>query len=382
LRERIEDASAASLRRFDVRWVMRRDEPPSLGDAASERRFGRYFVRELREWDGAFARIERGTGSVAVTRLDDERVDVELTGTTEPALVALGMGYYPRWRATHAQRGELPVYAWPSVEGGALSVPAAWLHPGHTTFRADGPLPSDANGRAITLLAALAALAGVVAWRHGRTRRTVLQALARARRAVAQHRQPLLLALALASGAGVFALGLSASGTTSPALELGVALRGAASVESRSMNGAWHACPYSVWYGAYRCRGALLVQDGMNDLLDDAPPSPPFSVPSIVISASDRAARVRLRVPARLAGDYWARTDGGEAQLTTAGGRRITLDERQQTLSFEPRGETGDVTLEAGVAENASLKIALVRKDRLDPERGYPRAPDAPPRLP
>src|SRR5687767_2149980 len=93
LRERIEDTSPASLARFNVRWVIGVGQSPSLGDPATERVFGSYHVRELAGWDGKFARIERGGGEVAVTRLDDRAVEVEVTGTTEPALVALGTGF-------------------------------------------------------------------------------------------------------------------------------------------------------------------------------------------------------------------------------------------------------------------------------------------------
>src|SRR5205814_6600109 len=115
LREQIESSSAASLRRFNVRWIVRLDRPPSLGDPATEKRFGRYFVRELPGWDGQFARVERGAGTAVVTRLEDERIDVDLRGTDAPSLVALGMGYYPRWRAEHETRGAFPVYALPSI---------------------------------------------------------------------------------------------------------------------------------------------------------------------------------------------------------------------------------------------------------------------------
>src|SRR5262249_46157681 len=74
LRERIEDTSPASLARFNVRWVVAIDHSPSLGDPASEKVFGSYHVREVAEWDGKFARIERGSGQVTVTRLDNRAV--------------------------------------------------------------------------------------------------------------------------------------------------------------------------------------------------------------------------------------------------------------------------------------------------------------------
>src|SRR6185369_8894670 len=117
---------------------------------ASEKQLGWYHIREVRAWDGKFARIERGTGEVTVTRLDDRAVEVEVRGTTEPVLVALGTGFYPRWQARHASGAIEPVYAYPTVPGGHLHVVSAWLAPGHTTFTIDGPLPSDGDGRAIS----------------------------------------------------------------------------------------------------------------------------------------------------------------------------------------------------------------------------------------
>ena len=109
LRERIEDGSEASLRRFNVRWVIAIDQSPSVGDPATEKVLGSYHIRELPSWDGKLARIERGTGEVTVTRLDDRGVELDVTGTTEPVLVVLGTGFYPRWRARHASGAAEPV---------------------------------------------------------------------------------------------------------------------------------------------------------------------------------------------------------------------------------------------------------------------------------
>ena len=83
--------------------------------------FGIYHVRELKEWDGKFARIERGNGSVTVTRLDDKAVEISVDAH-EPVLVALGMGFYPRWRARHESGKAEPVFALPSIPNGDLSV--------------------------------------------------------------------------------------------------------------------------------------------------------------------------------------------------------------------------------------------------------------------
>jgi hypothetical protein len=142
LRERISRASPQELRRFGVRWVVADGTSPTIGKASSEVVVGGYHIRELATWDGRFARVERGEGEARVLRLDDEAVTIELTGTDRPALVALGTGYYPRWRARAGDRA-LPVYALPSAPGSELSVVAAWVPPGLTTFTPNGPLPSD-----------------------------------------------------------------------------------------------------------------------------------------------------------------------------------------------------------------------------------------------
>lgn len=391
LRERIEDASAASLRRFDVRWVMRRDEPPSLGDPDTEQRFGHYFVRELREWDGAFARIERGSGHVAVTRLEDERIDVDVTDTTESAFVVLGMGYYPRWQAVHEKLGALPVYAEPSIRGGELSVPAAWLPPGRTTFRPTGALPSDGRGRFVSIAAFALAVGGMVAWGLARARAFVLRKVARAIRfGLARRRQLGMAALGVFSASLVIAGGIA---STSPvtALGLGSGLRGTARVDSLSADGKRHACQYSFLYGGYRCRvpspsgrvahsDGLFVQDSTADLLNDAPPSFPFSVPAIVMGPASRDAVVRIELDARLAGEYWAAADGGEVRLTTGDGEvTVALGAEQQTLRFAPRAASRRVTLEASIPARKTLRVAVVAQDRLEPDRRYPRAPAAPP---
>ena len=68
LRERIEDLSPASLRRFDVRWAIALNgKPPTIGDPSTERAFGDYHVREIREWDGQFAIATADTPDVEVS---------------------------------------------------------------------------------------------------------------------------------------------------------------------------------------------------------------------------------------------------------------------------------------------------------------------------
>ncbi|MDQ3368431.1 MAG: hypothetical protein M3680_23645, partial [Myxococcota bacterium] len=174
LREHIEDLSPASLRRFNVRWVIASGTSPSIGDPATEQQLGSFRIREIAGWDGQFARIERGTGSVRTLALDDDRVEIEVIGA-EPVLVVLGTAYYPRWRARHASGVAEPVYAHPTIPGGTLHVVSAWVAPGRTTFTVDGPLPSDGQGRALSILAALLALAVIAIWSLRRVRGRLLR---------------------------------------------------------------------------------------------------------------------------------------------------------------------------------------------------------------
>ncbi|HTL37429.1 MAG TPA: hypothetical protein VL326_30050 [Kofleriaceae bacterium] len=227
LRERVISSKPDSLARFNVRWVISLGRSPTIGDSATEKVFGTYHVRELAAWDGKFARIESGSGDVIVRRLDDRVVEVELTGTTQPALVALGTGYYPRWRATHEDGKAEPVYAlpignssptqfsqgfeeWrpapvsptePNEKSGPTSISpdddglgsgsdpdsmadgpvrpttwseaapsphvvSAWIRPGRTRFTVDGPLPSDGDGRGYALVAFIVIIGGIaITWR-------------------------------------------------------------------------------------------------------------------------------------------------------------------------------------------------------------------------
>ncbi len=368
LRERIENTSPESLRRFNVRWVVRRDQPPSLGDPATEERFGNYFVRELPAWDGAFARVERGNGSVAVTRLEDELVEVELSGS-EPALVALGMGYYPRWQAVHEQRGALPVYGMPSISDGQLRVVSAWLPPGRTTFRPSGPLPSDADGRLLAGLVALLALAIVGVWSFPVARRAALLGFLRGKRAVSRHGRRLSLVAVGALGIGVWLGNLRSDRAPARALQLGNGLWSGASVEVRSESGEWRRCGYAPVYGAYRCAGPVLVQDSMADLLNDAPPSPPFSVPAIHVAASGKNIELRIRIEARLVGEYWAITRGGRVTLEVSDEPPITLSGRQSRHVYTTAEMPRDILLSATLGANESLRIAFVRRASLEPER-------------
>lgn len=340
LRERIEDASPESLRRFDVRWVIAADRSPAHGDPATERRLGSFRICEVAGWDGRFARIERGEGAVRVTRLDDEAVEIDVDAAG-PVLVALGTGYYPRWRARHASGAEEPVYALPSHPGAVLHVVSAWVAPGHTTFTVNGPLPSDGKGLPLTLLALLAAVAGAAVWSRTRWRVRALRRLARLRA-----RLPRLARAGVRIGVPLALLALLLRGCRDElgparALELGSGLRGTATVEARGPDGAWQACGYARLTGEYRCDGLLVAYDGMANLLNDAPPSWGFNTPAIAASAYVPGVAMRVRLRARLAGRYWMAASEGTASLAIEG-----EPERDVGRAIAEYADTGERSIE------------------------------------
>jgi hypothetical protein len=380
LRERMEDSQPHSLRRFNVRWVMRADRAPALGDPATERRFGRYFVRELPEWDGKFARVERGHGTAKVTHFEDERVEVELSGTNEPALVALGMGYYPRWQATHEADGALPVYALPAFEGARLHVPGAWLPPGRTTFSPWGALPSDGKGRLFSACAALLALCIGLVWGCLPSwRARVLRGMARAARALRNDARPIGWSLAGVLVLASFVLGLLGSRRPAAALQVGNGLRAGARVDVRSPDGSWRSCAYAPFYGAYRCPGQILVQDGITSLLNDAPPSLPFNVPAIHVAAAAGAGEVRVSLKARLLGEYWAGSAGGRVKWAVSGEPVRHISGEQTAHLFEAVDAEREITLTFSVPAKRAVEASIVQSKRLSPERASASAPELPP---
>jgi hypothetical protein len=379
LRERIEDTSAESLRRFNVRWVMRLDKPPSLGDPDTELRFGRYFVRELSSWDGQFARVERGGGYAVVSELEDERVVVELRDTSTPSLVALGMGYYPRWQATHEASGALETYALPSMPEGTLSVLSAWLPPGRTVFSPTGALASDAAGWWASLLALLAVASSQVIERRKAWRFAALKTVVRGVRWCQRHARRLSLAGTVGGSMALVVYAVTARTEPAGALQLGNALLGAARVQIETTDGEWSDCDYSMFQGGYRCDGTVLVQDTMADLLDDAPPSPPFSVPAILATSQRPGTRtMRVTVPARLSGAYWAAATGGSVSVSVGDRPPVSLSPERDLLQWA-LDEAETITIEARFSHEQRLKFAVVRRADIDVDRNYPQAPQTAP---
>lgn len=373
LRERIEDTSEDSLRRFNVRWVIGVGASPVLGDPASERVLGSYHIREVAGWDGKFARIERGTGSVRVVRLDDRAVELDVTGTTEPVLVALGTGFYPRWRARHASGAAEPVYAYPTIPGGQLHVVAAWLAPGRTTFTVDGPLPSDRDGLALSLVAACAAACAVALWRRPRWKRRVLYGWARLRR-----RWPAATARAIRIAVPLALAVLVARGCRDQlapvrALQLGSGLRGTAEVDARVGDGAWQRCGYAALPGAFECLGVATVYDGTANLINDAAPSWAFVTPAIIASAETSDVEVRIRLFARLSGSYAAAVNTGNAKLDSEGDPVHII--RRERLDYADRDRAIEIRARVPLTGWA---FSFVRDDTLAPPRPFL---DPPPRV-
>jgi hypothetical protein len=379
LRERIQDASPDSLRRFNVRWAIASGRSPVHGDPATELALGSFRIRELAAWDGQFARIERGTGTVRVTRLDDEAVEIDVAAE-EPVLVALGTGYYPRWRARHASGAEEPVYAYPSRPGSMLHVVSAWVAPGRTTFTVDGPLPSDRKGLPLTVLALLCAAAGTAVWTVTRWRVRVLRRLARLRA-----RLPRLLPMAARIGVPLALLALLLRGCRDErrparALELGSGLRTTATVEARGVAGGWQTCDHARLTGSYICGDLLVAYDAMASLLNDAPPSWGFNTPAISASAFVPGVEVRIRLRARLDGRYWMAASEGTASVTVSGEPERVVE--RAIVDYTGGGGERTIELRAAIPETW-WSFTFVREDTLIPPRDHLRAPppDPPPAL-
>ena len=372
LRERIEDTSPASLRRFNIRWVIDVDQSPTLGDPDSELVIGTYHIREVRDWDGKFVRIEKGKGEVTVTRLDDRAVEIEVTGTTQPVLVALGTGYYPRWRARHASGAAEPVYALPSIEGGNLHVVSAWVAPGRTTFTCDGPLPSDGHGRLLALAAALVALAGVIAWTRTRWRIRLLRRLAHARRALLGYAPWLVRAGVPLVVLVLLGKGCTATFAPARAFTVGSGVRGQATVEGRMLGGDWTTCDYVRIRGEYDCDGLVVVSDATANLVTDAPPSWAYITPGVIASAYAPGVEVRISRELHVAGRYWAAASSA-ATLAIEGQQDRDLDHKQV---IELAGDR-EIRFTGSVPFPNALKITFVAEDTLEPPRAFLVAPPA-----
>lgn len=371
LRERIEDASEESLSRFNVRWVVAAGASPRAGDPATELRFGRYHVREVREWDGKLARIERGTGSVEVVRLDDEAVEIEVDAPG-PVLVALGTGFYSRWRARHASGAEEPVFALPSIPGGKLHVVAAWVAPGRTVFTCDAPLPSDGRGRLLSLATALFAIASIVTWSRTRWRTRVLRRIARLRGKLhARGRGHRVIAVLVPAVLVVLLVyGIIRDHRAQSAVLVGSSgIRPSATVEARFVGTRdWQTCGFSAVTGSYRCPDLVTVTDETVNMINDAPPSWPFITPAIAAHAETALVELRITRTLHLGGRYWVGASSGTVQLVIDG--EVTHEiGKKSTLELLPGEHTIELT--ASLPDSAAMHIVFVAEDALVPARTF-----------
>jgi hypothetical protein len=346
LRERIADTSPDSLRRFNVRWIVGVGASPKLGDPSTEITVGTFHIRQLAGWDGKFARVEQGQGDVIVHRLDDRVVEVELVGTREPALVALGTGFYPRWRARHESGTRPAVTPFATV---GTHVVSAWLPPGRTVFTVDGALPSDGAGRLPGVVALLCMIAIVVVWSRPRWRVRVLRRIARTRIRIPRVAIPIAIGLVLLAG-------LRTSVAPARAFLVGSGVRPVAPVEARLVGGAWTTCKYAVLTGEYDCDGLVTVTDSTGNLVSDAPPSWPLMTPAVVAHAYCPLVEVRVRRTLRLAGRY-----------AVAASDRVTLtiDGRDRDVTRQTELEVSDgdhdVVWEGSVPNTGPRRMVLVQ---------------------
>lgn len=374
LRERMVVTNPATLLRFNVRWVVKQGGSPLHGDATTEKVFGTYRVREIPYWDGQFARVESGTGSVRVTEMTNQVVRVEVSANA-PVLVSLGTGYYPRWRVHHGDR-VLPTYAQPAEPNSTAHVVAAWLPPGVSEFRPDGPLPSDGQGLPLSLLALLLATAGAVIWSRRRWRVRVLRKMAKLRRRVRPYHGRIVAVSATVAVVVLVVAGWIRDRAPTRALTLGNALfAGDVEVSVRVPDGKWEPCVYSRLLGGFDCPRDSFIRDSVAALLNDGPPSWKFPSPVIEVVTETQEVEYRIKMSARLAGDYWVASQSGSAHMVVEGQQAPVVLYRQATVNFADQGQR-KLTIEGRVGVGM-MNLAVVRVDALDPPRRHLRLPPA-----
>jgi hypothetical protein len=382
LRERIDGLTPESIARFDLRWALSLNNPPTQGDPGTLGAVGPFFVQEFREWDGRFARVERGRAHARVLVLEDELVKVAVTATREPVLVVFGMGYYPRWRAFGPGGRELPVYGVPATRGATGRVVAAWLPPGVSELRADGPLPSDGDGTVPSLLASLVILASIAGFRSSRLRAR-LGGLVDALVAPVRTRGPLVSAVALAAGAVVLAVsGVSRHDEPALALDLFTGFARDAWVEVRGEDDdEWTVCEHERLTGIADCGDLGYVQSRIGETVNDQHFSWRFATPSIVAKMSEPA-EVRITMRRRLAGEYlfapYGRLSSG--RLLVEGLPPVALESRTKRVAVDDGG-TRNVVLHLVFGEPTEGGVGFVLANAVDRDRSsdVPIPPDAPP---
>lgn len=361
-REQIHATSGANFRRWGVRWSIGGDQTTPRGDATTEQRFGMLRVRTVSEWDGSIVHVVRGEGTARLLESDDQHLVLDVDAR-EPVLVEIGVPYYPRWRGAH-DGAPVRVCARPIDPNVTTEqrVLAAWLPPGRSVLRPDGPLPSDPIGWPGTILAALVAL---VAW-PGRRPIPRLDRLAGA-----LLRWPLRwlgsIALVLAALAFVVVPARQgAFGGVQRSLRFGGMFRpitmqvvtgpGPLPCEARGLLGRELHCAEGV-------RASMTVTHNVQD----APVGWPVPLPGILIAGP--AFEVTIHAPG-----VW---DAGEHRVFCGGACRSVAVRYGGEEHSLPPGSTRTFVLPAGqqgldlrvVGGGGEVPLTLVRSDAIDVDR-------------
>ncbi|MBN8613698.1 MAG: hypothetical protein J0L92_24090 [Deltaproteobacteria bacterium] len=356
LRDQFFDTSPANLRRFGVRWALAVERTPPPGDVASERRFGNLVLRDVPDWDGSFAHVVEGEGTVRVEVVEGEGYDLIVEGG--PARVELGTPYYPRLRASldgHDVPVEpLPVHASPegALDPGERAV-ALDLSPGRTRLRANGALRSDGAGRGLFVIAAL----GLVALGILRVRGDPPIARLRARLAqLVASAWPgrVVLAAALAVIAAV-----PFTEATSRALRFGV-LMPRPRMHLEDVGGENIPCEPRSLGRRYVC-GEVEVSMTVATVLQDWHVGWPVPVPAIEVRGAPRRSTFVIETDAPLTGEYLgacascsASIERGESQWPFGStGTRVPLPD-------EPGTSIVRAQIHASIARIALVRASLV----------------------
>ena len=389
LRERMTDTTPDSLRRFGVRWVVKRGGPPAAGDRLSQIRFGTYHVRFVSVWDGRFAHIERGEGRVHVRNLEDDRVVVELTDTDEPALVSFAMGYYPRWRATHEGRA-VPVYGLTASENGESEIVAVWIPPGRTVLTADAPLPSDTRGRRPALLALLLAASFLIASLVPPLRRRARRVLARGSLQVRAHRGPVAIGALVVLALGLLVAGAGHREEPADAITVFDGFSSGARIEAKHEDLDVDPVPIKIpftpcerigWAGYADCGRAGRVGGTMSSLVGHEVFSWPWAAPAIVFTPRSEPAHFEVEMVRTLAGTYQAASFGERAtfRITLDDDREITVGRVITEIELPETPRAYRLKIEVTTTTLKPAFIGMVRPKAIGWEQDIPEPPESPP---
>ena len=389
LRERMTDTTPESLRRFGVRWIVKRAGRPAAGDPESEARFGTYVVRTVPGWDGSFAHLERGGGRVRVTNLENDRVVVELTDTDEPALVSFAMGYYPRWRARHEGRN-VPLYGLKSSERSEARVVAAWIPPGRTVLTADAPLPSDTRGRTPSMLAGLAAAAFLIVSLVPALRRRSRRAFARASMRVRAQRGSIVVGSLVLLATGLLITGAGDREERVDALVIFDGFAAGARVRAKHLDLDVDPQPIKIpftpcerigWAGYADCGRAGRVGGTMSALLGNEVFSWPWAVPALVFTSRTEPAYFEVEMVRTLGGTYEASAfgEGASFRITLDDEREIAVGRASTEIELAEAPRVYRIEIEATLTKRKPAYIAMARKEPIAREQEIPEPPDSPP---